>query len=77
LENIYVYRIFDEDIYPIFETKLDLNLQEQLKNCSLSNLDTKSDSKHIMVRVYDFVIILEGDKLKSDYIINNALIHSI
>jgi len=77
LKNICIYKLFDNDILPIFETKLDFDLHKKIKECTLSDLDIKNENNRIIVKVYNFIISLEWEKLKSDYIINNSLMHSI
>jgi len=78
LKNIYIYKLFDGNLFPIFESKLDFSLQEKVKNCSLKNIDIKHiNDSLIIAKIHEFIIVLEWNKNVSDYIVNNVLIHSV
>ena len=77
LENIYIYKVENDLLLPIYESKIDFSLQEEVKQCDLNNVWIRTLESKIYLKIWEFVIILEWRKTKWDYIINNILIHSV
>ncbi len=78
LKNIYLYKIYwDDELIPIFESKLNFSLQDFIKTCDKNDVNIKLEKDYTFVKLYEYVLVLEGEYKKEDYIINNILLHSV
>ena len=74
IENTYLYKLQDEAILPIFESKINLDYREKL---NFPENEISLSDKKIEIKLGDYLLILEFGKIKKEkYIIENTFIHS-
>jgi hypothetical protein len=77
IKNAFIYKFIESSILPIYESTISLELQESIKKFQNIKDFVKQVDNKIIIKTWDYIIVLQADKLKSDYIINNVLIHSL
>lgn len=76
LENISIYKNITWWIIPIYESKMNIDfIQDNLENIKNQKI-TQIDNK-ILINTNNYVFMIEWEKLKNDYIINNVFMHSL
>jgi len=78
LENIYLYKMcWENELIPIFESKLNFSLQDFVRTCEQNNVNIKLEKNLTFIKMYEYILILEWEYKKQEYIINNILLHSV
>ncbi len=75
IENIYVYKKITWWIIPVYESSINIDFIENNKEDIENNKVIEIDNKYA-INAGDYIFVIDGKKLKNDYIINNVLIHS-
>ena len=77
VKKIYIYKKITWWIIPLYESNINIDFIEKNKESINNNKVTEIDDKYTIINTLNYIFILDGEKLKNDYIINNVFMHTI
>ena len=77
LEEVYIYKIYESAVLPIFESNLNPQIQLEIQKVQNKQRSLILWDNYFLIKVDDYVFYVKIKKHKSDYIITNTFIHSI
>jgi len=77
INNIYMYKFIYWWFLPIFESQINPDLQKKINNFSNKKIIIEWWKNSFLIKSYDYLFFLEWKPLKSNYIINNVIMHSV
>jgi len=76
IQNIYVYKKIIWWIIPLYESNINIDFIERNEEKIKNNKVIQINNKYI-INTWNYIFVLDGKKLKNDYIINNVLMHTV
>jgi len=76
IKNIYVYKKISWWIIPLYESNINTDFIAKNQKIIENNKIIQIDEKYV-TNTWNYIFIFDWEKLKSDYIINNVLMHTI
>ncbi len=77
IKEIFIYKVYEWAILPIYESKLNPSIQEQIQKVINKERTIISGKDSFLIKVDYYILYLKVKKNKNDYIITNTFIHSI
>jgi len=76
VNKIYIYKNIIWWIIPLYESSINIDFIEKNKENINNNKVVEIDNKYT-INTWNYIFVLDGEKLKNDYIINNVFMHTI
>jgi len=77
IEEIYIYKTIEGAILPIFESKLNPDIQEEIQKITNKQKVFSQKNWYTTLKINEFTLVGKFTEQKNKYISNNVLIHSL